>query len=575
MSHNRWNLLPSIADASAGSTGIPLLIRQLLYNRGITQPSDIETFLAADERLRGDPAMLPGMHEALARLYRALLSREKIAIYGDFDADGITATALLVQGLSMLDCEAIPYIPDRINEGYGLKTTALETLRKQGVSLVVTVDCGITAVSEIKKAGKAGLDIIVTDHHVPPEEIPLASAVIDPKLPGSNYPTTELAGVGVAMKLLEALFSGLGKADKLEEVIDLVALGTVADMVPLLGENRYLVKQGLRILKNSPRLGIQEILHQTGLDASNINSTSISWTIAPRLNAAGRVGNAMNSYRLLITDSMEEARRLAEWLEQKNLERQKLTTQALEKAREQVITQVDQPLLIASDPGFSAGIIGLVAGRLTEEYYKPVIVIRTGDRYCGGSSRSIPEFNMIEALNKCSHLLTRFGGHSRAAGLSLYTSNLPLLKQALLEIAAEELEGVDLRPKIDIDAETTLPDLGGDTYPTIQKMAPFGQGNPVPIFLTRGVQVVSSSTMGSDNSHLRMKVNQGPMLFDAVGFGLGNYVNEISNLIDIVYNLEMDHWNGQSKLRLNVLDLQPAAPQSGEMNKERNREVYP
>jgi len=425
---------------------------------------------------------------------------------------------------------------------------------------VVTVDCGITAASEIKKAGKLGLDIIVTDHHVPPDDIPSAAAVINPKLPGSIYPTPELAGVGVAMKLLEALFSGLGKVGKLEEVIDLVALGTVADMVPLLGENRYLVKQGLRILKNSPRLGIQEIINQTGLDASNINSTNISWTIAPRLNAAGRVGDAMNSYRLLMTDSVEEARQLAEWLEQKNMERQKLTTRALEKAREQVIMQMKQPLLIASDPSYPAGIIGLVAGRLAEEFYKPVIVIRTGDRYCGGSSRSIPEFNMIEALNKCSHLLTRFGGHSGAAGLSLYTSNLPRLKQTLLEIAAEELEGVDLRPKIDIDAEATLPNLGGDTYSTIQRMAPFGQGNPVPTFMSRRVEVVSSSTMGSDNSHLRMKVKQGSMLFDAVGFGLGSYINELSTSIDIVYNLELDHWNGQSKLRLNVLDFESVSP---------------
>ncbi|HEY95719.1 MAG TPA: single-stranded-DNA-specific exonuclease RecJ [Dehalococcoidia bacterium] len=560
MSHSRWNLLPSIPEENTGGTGIPLLIKQLLYNRGITESSEIETFLAADDRLRGDPNNLPGMHEAIARLYRALLSREKIAIYGDFDADGITATALLVQGLSMLDCEAIPYIPDRINEGYGLKATALETLQRQGVSLVVTVDCGITAASEIKKAGKLGLDIIVTDHHVPPDDIPSAAAVINPKLPGSIYPTPELAGVGVAMKLLEALFSGLGKVGKLEEVIDLVALGTVADMVPLLGENRYLVKQGLRILKNSPRLGIQEIINQTGLDASNINSTNISWTIAPRLNAAGRVGDAMNSYRLLMTDSVEEARQLAEWLEQKNMERQKLTTRALEKAREQVIMQMKQPLLIASDPSYPAGIIGLVAGRLAEEFYKPVIVIRTGDRYCGGSSRSIPEFNMIEALNKCSHLLTRFGGHSGAAGLSLYTSNLPRLKQTLLEIAAEELEGVDLRPKIDIDAEATLPNLGGDTYSTIQRMAPFGQGNPVPTFMSRRVEVVSSSTMGSDNSHLRMKVKQGSMLFDAVGFGLGSYINELSTSIDIVYNLELDHWNGQSKLRLNVLDFESVSP---------------
>ncbi len=560
MSHNRWNLLPSIPDENISDTSIPLLVSQLLYNRGITEPSDIESFLAADERLCHDPNILPGMPEAIARLYRALLSREKIAIYGDFDADGITATALLVQGLSLLDCEAVPYIPNRLKDGYGLKTAALDSLQKQGVSLVITVDCGITAVNEVKKASKMGLDIIITDHHVPPSEIPEAYAVIDPKLPESEYPTLELAGVGVAMKLLEALFSGLGKKEKLEEVIDLVALGTVADMVPLLGENRYLVKQGLRTMKNSPRLGIREIVNKAGLDAANINSTSISWTIAPRLNAAGRVEDAMNSYRLLMTDSVEEARQLADWLEEKNQERQKMTSQALDRARGQVETQVDQPLLIASDENYPAGIMGLVAGRLVEEYYRPVLVIRTGDRYCGGSSRSIPEFNMIEALTKCSHLLTHFGGHSRAAGLSLYTRNLPSLKQALVEIATKELEGVDLRPKIDIDAETTLPNLGGDTYPTIQKMAPFGQGNPIPTFLTRKVEVVSSSTMGSDNSHLRMKVKQGSMLFDAVGFGLGNYIDEILKYIDIVYNLEMDHWNGQSKLRLNILDFESINP---------------
>ncbi len=556
MSHSRWNLLPSVPDEGIGGDGVPPLIKQLLYNRGITDSSEIETFLAADERLCGDPNTLPGMHEAVARLYRALLSREKIAVYGDFDADGITATALLVQGLSMLDCEAIPYIPNRLREGYGLKAAALETLQKQGVSLVVTVDCGITAISEVKRASKMGLDVVVTDHHVPLNEIPSASAVIDPKLPGTDYPTIELAGVGVALKLLQALFAGLGKEQKLDEVIDLVALGTVADMVPLLGENRYLVKQGLRLLNNSRRPGIREIINLAGLDSANISSTNISWTIAPRLNAAGRVEDAMNSYRLLMTDSTEEARQLAEWLEQKNLERQKMTTRALDRAREQVIPQADQPLLIAGDTSYPAGIMGLVAGRLSEEYYRPVLVIRTGDRFCGGSSRSIPEFNMIEALNRCSHLLSKFGGHSRAAGLSLYTRNLPRLKQALLEIAAEELEGVDLRPKIDVDAETTLPELGGDTYPTILKMEPFGQGNPSPTFLSRGVEVISSTTMGSDNSHLRMKLKQGEMLFDAVGFGLGDYANEVSSSVDIVYNLELDNWNGQSKLRLNILDLE-------------------
>ncbi|MBN2239730.1 MAG: single-stranded-DNA-specific exonuclease RecJ [Dehalococcoidales bacterium] len=558
MSHYRWNIFPSVPETFYSDASYTRLIAQLLYNRGITDPADIDSFLAVDESLTASSDLLPGMHDAVSRLYRALLSMEKIAVYGDFDADGVTATAVLVEGLSILGFEAFPYIPNRLTEGYGLNVPALRELKNQGVSLVITVDCGITAVSEIKEARKMGLDIIVTDHHEPPDEIPRANAVIDPKLPDSVYPTRELAGVGVALKLLQSLFRGLGKEEDLYQVLDLVALGTVADMVPLLGENRYLVKAGLESLNDSSRTGIRELIKQTSLDPSRINSTSISWTIAPRLNAAGRLEDAMNSYRLLTTDSVEEARELAGWLEQKNVERQKLTATSLEKARQQVMTQIDQPLLIASDPSFPAGIIGLVAGRLTEEFYRPVIVIRTADKYSGGSCRSIPEFNIIEALNKCSHLLTHFGGHSRAAGLSLRTKDLPRLSSELVELASKELDGVDLRPRIDIDSEVTLRDLGGDTYPTIQTMAPFGQGNPVPVFLSRRVDVALLNTMGNDNSHLRMKLKQGTMMFDSVGFNLGKYVNEIFSPLDIVYNLELDTWNGQSKLRLNLLDFEPS-----------------
>ncbi len=246
MSHSRWNLLPLIPDNSlSDASGFPRLIAQLLYNRGLTEPSQLESFITADDRLSGDPTLLSGMHQAVARIYQALLSNENIAIYGDFDADGITATALMVQGLSLLGCKATPYIPHRLTEGYGLKTVALKNLHQQGISLVITVDCGITALSQVKRAKKLGLDIIITDHHTPQAEIPPAKAVIDPKLPDSNYPFSELAGVGVAFKFLQALLEGLGKEQQLNEIMDLVALGTIADMVPLLGENRYLVKQGL------------------------------------------------------------------------------------------------------------------------------------------------------------------------------------------------------------------------------------------------------------------------------------------------------------------------------------------
>ena len=558
MSHSRWHLLPPVPDKLLiNASGFSSLIAQLLYNRGLTDPSQIETFISPDARLSGEPFLLTGMHQAVARIYQALLSGEKIAVYGDFDTDGITATALMVQGLSRLNCEATPYIPHRLTEGYGLKTAALESLYQEGIRLVITVDCGITGFPQVKKARRMGLDIVITDHHTPPDIVPPANAVVDPKLPDSAYPFTELSGVGVALKLLQALFQAIGKEEQLDELLDLVALGTVADMMPLLGENRYLVKQGLKVINASPRLGLRELAAQSGLNTDSLNSEGISWTIAPRLNAAGRLDHAIHSYQLLMTDSPEEAHELAVWLERKNTERQKLTTKAVTKAREQVSAQGDAPLLLAGDSDFPAGICGLVANRLAEEFYRPAIAIRTGDRISTGSCRSIPEFNIIRALTQCSSLFLHFGGHAGAAGFSILTRNLPRLEQALLQIAATQLEGVDLRPKLDIDAEVTLPDLGGETFPLIQKLAPFGRGNPLPTFLTRGVEVVDYRMMGESGEHLRFKLKQGGTVWDGVGFGLGSYLAEMSSLLDIVYNVEVDRWNGVERLRLNILDFAP------------------
>jgi len=498
------------------------------------------------------------MHQAVARIYRALLSGENIAIYGDFDVDGVTATALLVQGLSTLGGKAIPYIPHRLTEGYGLKVAALENLYHQGISLVITVDCGITALSEVKKARRMGLDVIITDHHTPLPEIPPAIAVVDPKRADSSYPFSELAGVGVALKLLQALLQGIGKEEQLDELTDLVALGTVADIVPLLGENRYLVKQGLKLINVTPRLGIREMIAQAGLNLGSLDTGSISWIIAPRLNAAGRLAHAMTSYKLLVTESPEEAQELSVWLEQKNAERQRLTDKVLAKAREQILAGGVSPLLVTSDRDYPAGVMGLVAGRLSEEFYRPTIVIRTGEQVSSGSCRSIPEFNIILALSQCSHLLTYFGGHSRAAGFTLPTRNLPRLKQHLSQLAATQLAGIDLRPHLDIDAEVALPDLSGDTFQTIQQLAPFGHGNPVPTFLSRKVEVVDCHAMGSNGEHLRLKLQQGGTVWDSVGFRLGNYLAEVSSPLDIVYNLEVDRWGGGERLRLNILDFAPA-----------------
>jgi len=560
LNHSRWNILPPIPSKYLVDTsGLPPLIAQLLYNRGLTEPSQVESFITADKRLLGDPYQLPDMPQAVARTYRALLSGESIAIYGDYDADGISATALLVQGLSSLGGKAIPYIPHRLTEGYGLKTAALENLYRQGVSLVITVDCGITALSQVKKAKRMGLDIIITDHHTPLPEVPPALALVNPKLPNSTYPFSQLTGVGVALKLLQALFQGMGKEEQLNELMDLVALGTIADMAPLLGENRYLVKQGLKLINTTPRLGVKQMITQSGLNLGSLDAESISWVLAPRLNAAGRLAHAMTSYKLLMTDSPQEAQGLSTWLEQKNAERQKLTEKALAKARKQVLAQEISTLLIASDRDYPAGIMGLVAGKLSEEFYRPAIVIRTGERTSSGSCRSIPEFNIILALNQCSSLLSDFGGHSQAAGFILPTKNLPRLQQALLHLATTELAGVELQPRLDIDAEVSLPDLGGETFRTIQQLAPFGQGNPAPTFLSRGVGVIDCGTIGSNGGHLKLKLKQGGTVWHGIAFRFGNYLAEVASPLDIVYNLEIDRWGGEEKLRLNILDFAPTS----------------
>ncbi|MFC2018332.1 single-stranded-DNA-specific exonuclease RecJ [Chloroflexota bacterium] len=559
LNHSRWNLLPPAPERYLDSTAdFPRLIAQLLYNRGLKDPSQLQLFLAADENLSADPLLLPDMQSAVARVYRAILGGEKIAVYGDYDADGITGTALLVQGLSRLGGQVVPYIPNRMAEGYGLKATVLKGLFQQGITLVITVDCGVTAIAQVEKARRLGLDIVITDHHTPLAEIPPAVSVVDPKLPGSSYPFTELAGVGVAFKLLEALFTGLGKGEQLGELMDLVAIGTVADMSPLLGENRYLVKRGLEVINTRPRTGVRELMAQLGLDSGSLSAEAISWVLAPRLNAAGRVAHAMSSYDLLMTDSAEEAQRLSLWLEEKNAERQKLTASAHTRAREQVLAQGISPLLVVSDRDYPAGVSGLVASRLAEEFYRPAVVIKTGERVSSASCRSIPEFNMIAAITRCSQLLSEFGGHSMAAGFRLPTRNLPQLKQQLSSLAAAELEGVDLYPRLDVDAEAGLVELGGDTFRLIGELAPFGRGNPLPAFLSRRVEVLECRTMGNNGGHLRMKLRQGDSVWDGVAFRWGDCLAEVTPCLDIVYNLELDRWGGKERLRLNILDFVPA-----------------
>jgi single-stranded-DNA-specific exonuclease len=562
LSHSRWNLLPPVEPLPAQvDSGFPPLLVQLLNNRGITSPADFRPFLSSDRSLLGDPLLLPGMAQAVGRIYRALLSGETIAVYGDFDADGITATAAVVLGLSLLGGKTVPYIPHRQTEGHGLTAAVLKNLSGEGVSLVITVDCGVTDVAEVKQAKEMGLDVIITDHHNPLDVIPNAVAVIDPKLPGSAYPFLHLAGVGVAFKLLQALFKSVGKEEQADAVLDLVAIGTIADMSPPLGENRFLISEGLKHINRGPRPGVRSIINNTRLEAGKLDAESIGWVIAPCLNAAGRLADGLTGYKLLVTESESEAHELGAWLARKNEERQRLTVSTLLRAREQVIARGLPPLLITADREYPMGIAGLVAGRLTEEFYHPSIVIHTADTICHASCRSIAEFDIISALNKCSRFFSRYGGHAQAAGFTMPMKDLPRLEEELSALVADQLKGIELRPHLDIDAQMSLVDLAGDTYRTTQMLAPFGRGNPVPVFLSRNVELLEQRTMGDGGEHLRLKLKQGGTVWDSVAFRLKDHLPEISPRLDVVYNLEIDRWNGREKLRLNILDFKKSSPE--------------
>jgi single-stranded-DNA-specific exonuclease len=558
LNHSRWNLLPPAPDEFLANTGeFSALVFQLLYNRGITDPYQMELFIAGDERLSHDPFLLPDMHLAVSRIYRALLSAEKIAVYGDFDVDGVTSAALMVQGLANLGGVVLPYIPHRITEGHGLRLAALDELHDQGITLIITVDCGITDVEEIKYANSLGMTVIVTDHHTPPPVLPQAFAIVNPKLPGSKYPFIELAGVGVAYKILQALMTSIGKEDQMKGHMDLVAIGTVADMVPLIGENRYLVKQGIKALNTTTRLGIKEIVAKAGLNMGSLDADSITWCLSPWLNASGRLEHAIASYNLLTTISPQEARELAALLGQQNIERQRLTAKAMTDAHEQISVQGLSPLIMLLNKNFPLGIAGPVAGKLSEEYYRPVIVVNVDEKTASASSRSIPEFNIINALNQNAGLLGRFGGHAQAAGFTLPAKNLPILQKSLMELAQNQLKDVELRPHINIDAEVDLAELSGNTYQMLQKLAPFGKGNPVPVFLSRRVEVTSCRTMGIDQQHLRLKLRQKGSNWDSVAFKFGDSKANISESVDIVFNLEMDRWSGAENLRLNIQSFVP------------------
>ncbi len=570
----RWNVAPALsAEAAAELSGYDPILARALVQRGITTRVAAEVFLAGETSGNTDPSHLTGVPETVERLLRAVSRRERVVVYGDYDVDGVTATALLVQVLAALGADVRPYIPHREDEGYGLNHEALKSLATDGVSVVVTVDCGIRSLAEAETARALSLDLIITDHHVPGETLPDSFALINPKQPGDAYPEKMLAGVGIAYKLAQALVRaahggaahGGMAAIKASDVLDLVALGSVADLAPLAGENRLLVRQGLQVLNRPPdklrREGLRAMYLSAGIKPGKLDAGTIGFMLGPRLNAAGRLESALAAYELMTTTDPYHAGQLAQQLEVQNRERQALTRDTHQKARELALSRErDGHLLFAAHPDFRHGIVGLAASRLTEEFYRPSIVARIEPDVVRASCRSIREFHITNALDECQDLLLKYGGHAAAAGFTVAVDKVAELEQRLRSIAERDLAGLDLRPTVNIDAEARFSELTPRLAAELARFEPCGFGNPTPVLATRGARIRNLRTMGSDGSHLRLSLNHDNLGLDAIGFGLGAWAQRLAvgQAVDLAYTFEIDEWNGERRLQLKLRDLRPA-----------------
>ena len=555
---------------------LPRLVAQALYNRGVTDPDQAETFLDPDPPLRNplEPPKLKGLEKAVARLRHAVRQHEPVAVYGDYDVDGVTATALLTQTLTSLGATKVrPYFPHREDEGYGLHKEALERLQGEGVRVVVTVDCGIRSPHVVAYGNELGLTLIVTDHHSIKEgqDLPPALACINPRQGDCPYPFKELAGVGLAFKLAQALLAverrTNGPTSLLDDdLLDLVALGTVADLASLVDENRTLVKRGLACLNTKPRVGIAALMQVASLKPGAVDATAIGYGLGPRLNAAGRIERAMAAYELLVTQDETRALDLARELDERNKERQKLTRETQERARELALARApDAPLLFAADPTFRVGVIGLAASRLTDEFYRPSVVVEQGAVESRGSCRSIPDFDITGALDECARadesLFTRYGGHKAAAGFTVPTSRLEELAGRLQAIARTQLGGRDLTPLLKIDAQVLPQELDYETCDHLKRLEPCGYGNPTPLLMSRNLRVRDVRSVGADGAHLKLSLaDDRRVAWDAIAFRQSHHSAWLRRdmQVDVAYHLECNEWNGQQRLQFNVLDLRPA-----------------
>ena len=563
LNQKRWHIAPSLPkEASDALMEYDPVLRQLLYQRGCQTAEAARRYIEATPLEDTNPFLLTGMQAAVERLLHAVQHRQRVAIYGDYDVDGVTATALLTSALSSLGADVQAYIPNRFEEGYGLNIDALQELKDAGATVVVTVDNGIRSVNEAEYAARIGLDLIISDHHHPQTDLPLALAVIDPKQPGDVYPEKNLSGVGVAYKIVQALAAtdGLPSSFAAEEYLDLVALGTVADVVPLTGENRTLVRQGLARLRRVKRQGLLSLMRVAGIAPEHINAGHIGFGLGPRINAAGRLDSAVASLHLLMTEDLMEAGLLAQQLNVQNQERQRLTREILEHA-EQIAHQEDSDgwLLFAVHPNFNAGVVGLVASRLTETYYRPAIVGEYGEEFTVASCRSIPEFHITDALDQCADLFVRHGGHAAAAGFKIHNDNIPALVQRLRKIAADQLAPLVPQPTLSADLEIPLGRIKPkELLHDIGLLEPTGSQNPEAVFVSRDVSIRTSREVGHDNRHLKLTISDGGITYDAIAFSMGHLRSVLPLRVDVMYTFEVNDYNGRTTLQLNLKDIKPS-----------------
>ena len=558
----RWVVQPSPSSGQMAVLGeYPPLVARVLWQRGLRTAADTGAFLNVAWDSRHDPFLLRDMDRAVERVQRAVAGGERVVVYGDFDTDGVTGVTLLMQLFTALNVNVRPYIPKREGEGYGLNLAAIEKLHSEGVDLLVTVDCGISNWAEISRANELGFDTVVLDHHQPPAVLPPAYAVVDHKRTDCPYPFKGLCGVGIAFKLFEALWQvGVRPTSiRARDLLDVVALGTIADMMPLTGENRVLVHYGLQAMNLTERPGMLALFAVANIAAGKVDSNSVGFRLSPRINAAGRLRDAALAYNLLLAEDEETARSYADQLNTTNQDRQTLMRDVQAAARELALQtgQDQQRIMVVAGEHFHHGVVGLAAGKLAEEFARPVLVMGREATMSRGSARSVPGFNIVDALASCADLFVKYGGHAAAAGFTIANEHLPELERRLQLFAATSLPAEMLVPQLQIDAEARLDELTPETQALLDRLAPFGMDNPQPRFVSRKVQVVGAWTAGAENQHLRLKLTQGRATHSAIAFGQGAWMEQMQHgtLLDVVYAPEINEWQDRRTLQLNVQDL--------------------